>query len=45
MNKNDKKQTINKGKVNPNSIKEFKVKEECELLEFLLLLMPLGNLP
>ena len=36
MNKNDKKQTINKGKVNPNSIKEFKVKEECELLQFLL---------
>jgi len=36
MNKNDKKQNINRGKVNPNSIKEFKVKEECELLEFLL---------
>ncbi len=36
MNKNDKKKNINKGKVNPNSIKEFKVHEECELLPFLL---------
>lgn len=36
MNKNDKKREIHKGKVNPNSIKEFKVKEECELLSFLL---------
>ena len=35
MNKNDKKREIHKGKVNPNSIKEFKVKEECELLSFL----------
>jgi len=35
MNKNDKKREIHKGKVNPNSIKEFKVKEECELLPFL----------
>lgn len=35
MNKNDKKKEIHKGKVNPNSIKEFKVKEECELLNFL----------
>lgn len=36
MNKNDKKRQIHQGKVNPNSIKEFKVHEECELLEFLL---------
>ena len=36
MNKNDKKKDINRGKVNPNSIKEFKVKEECELLPFLI---------
>ena len=36
MNKNDKKKDVNRGKVNPNSIKEFKVKEECELLPFLL---------
>lgn len=36
MNKNDNKKDIKKGKVNPNSIKEFKVHEECELLEFLL---------
>lgn len=36
MNKNDKKRDIKKGKVNPNSIKEFKVKEECELLPFLI---------
>lgn len=35
MNKNDKKQNIHRGKVNPNSIKEYKVHEECELLEFL----------
>lgn len=35
MNKNDKKQNLHRGKVNPNSIKEFKVHEECELLEFL----------
>ena len=35
MNKNDKKRNIHKGKVNPNSIKEFKVHEECELLPFL----------
>jgi len=40
MNKNDKKQEIHKGKVNPNSIKEFKVKEECELLEFLIAKYP-----
>lgn len=36
MNKNDKKKDIRKGKVDPNSIKEFKVKEECELLPFLI---------
>jgi len=36
MNKNDKKQHLKTGKVNPNSIKEFKVHEECELLAFLL---------
>lgn len=36
MNKNDKKKDIHHGKVNPNSIKEFKVKEECELLSFLI---------
>lgn len=35
MNKNDKKKDLHKGKVNPNSIKEFKVHEECELLSFL----------
>ena len=35
MNKNDKKHDIHRGKVNPNSIKEFNVKQECELLEFL----------
>ena len=40
MNKNDKKQIIHRGKVNPNSIKEFKVHEECELLEFLFLKFP-----
>ncbi len=36
MNKNDKKANINKGKVNPNSIKEFKVHESAELLSFLI---------
>lgn len=36
MNKNDKKKDVRKGKVDPNSIKEFKVHEECELLPFLL---------
>lgn len=36
MNKNDKKKDIKRGKVDPNSIKEFKVKEECELLSFLI---------
>lgn len=36
MNKNDNKKEIRKGKVDPNSIKEFKVKEECELLPFLI---------
>ena len=36
MNKNDHKKEIHNGKVNPNSIKEFKVHEDCELLEFLL---------
>ena len=40
MNKNDKKKDISKGKVNPNSIKEFKVHEPMELLEFLLLKYP-----
>ena len=40
MNKNDKKKNIHKGKVNPNSIKEFKVHEECELLEFLFAKFP-----
>jgi len=35
MNKNDKKTNIHSGKVNPNSIKEFKVHDECELLDFL----------
>ena len=35
MNKNDKKRQLPRGKVNPNSIKEFKVHEEAELLEFL----------
>ena len=35
MNKNDKKDQVHRGKVNPNSIKEFKVHGECELLEFL----------
>ena len=36
MNKNDKKKDIERGKVDPNSIKEFKVKEEAELLSFLI---------
>lgn len=40
MNKNDKKKNIHKGKVNPNSIQEFKVHEECELLQFLLAKFP-----
>lgn len=40
MNKNDKKREIHRGKVNPNSIKEFKVHEECELLIFLIGKMP-----
>ena len=35
MNRNDKKKDLHKGKVNPNSIKQFKVHEECELLDFL----------
>ena len=35
MNKNNKKHQVHRGKVNPNSIKEFKVHGECELLEFL----------
>ena len=40
MNKNDKKREIHHGKVNPSSIKEFKVHEECELLEFLFAKFP-----
>lgn len=36
MNRNDHKKEFHNGKVNPNSIKEFKVHEDCELLEFLL---------
>lgn len=36
MNKNDHKKEFHNGKVNPNMIKEFKVHEDCELLEFLL---------
>lgn len=36
MNKNDKKANINRGKVDPNSIKEYKVHEPCQLLSFLL---------
>lgn len=36
MNKNDRKKELHSGKVNPNSIKEFKVHENCLLLEFLL---------
>ncbi len=40
MNKNDKKKHTKTGQVQPSSIREFKVKEECELLEFLLLKYP-----
>ena len=40
MNKNDKKSQVHRGKVNPNSIKEFKVHEESELLEFLFAKFP-----
>lgn len=40
MNKNDKKQNFQKGKVNPNSIKTFKVHKEFELLEFLFTKFP-----
>ena len=40
MNKNDKKKEFHQGKVDPNAIKEFKVKEECELLPFLLAKYP-----
>lgn len=41
MNKNDKKaNNPNKGKVNPSSIKEFKVHENIELLSFLILKYP-----
>ena len=40
MNKIDKKVNTNKGKVNPNSIKEFKVHESCELLTFLIAKYP-----
>lgn len=40
MNKNDKKKELHTGKVNPNSIKEFKVHEDCELLEFLITKFP-----
>ena len=40
MNKNDKKRQVHQGKVNPNSIKEFKVHDECELLEFLFAKFP-----
>ena len=40
MNKNDKKRDLHQGKVNPNSIKEFKVHDECELLEFLFTKFP-----
>ena len=40
MNKNDTKKDIRKGKVDPNSIKEFKVHEPIELLEFLFLKYP-----
>ncbi len=40
MNKNNKKRNLHKGKVNPNSIKEFKVHEECELLSFLFTKFP-----
>lgn len=40
MNKNDRKKEIHSGKVNPNSIKEFKVHEDCLLLDFLILKFP-----
>ena len=40
MNKNDKKKEIHNGKVNPNSIKEFKVHEDCLLLDFLIAKYP-----
>ena len=40
MNKNDKKRQVHQGKVNPNSIKEFKVHDDCELLEFLFAKFP-----
>lgn len=41
MNKNDKKEhRSKKGLVNPNSVKEFKVYKECELMEFLIFKMP-----
>jgi len=40
MNKNDRKKEFHNGKVNPNSIKEFKVHEDCELLEFLIVKYP-----
>lgn len=40
MNKNDKKKDIHHGKVNPGSIKEFKVHEETELLKFLFAKFP-----
>ena len=40
MNKNDKKVDTNKGRVNPNSIKEFKVHEPNELLTFLIAKYP-----
>lgn len=36
MNKNDRKKEFHTGKVNPDSIKEFKVHEDCLLLDFLL---------
>ena len=40
MNKNDKKKEFHTGKVNPNSIKEFKVHEDCLLLDFLIAKYP-----
>ena len=40
MNKNDKKKDIRRGKVDPNSIKEYKVHEPIELLDFLFLKYP-----
>ncbi len=41
MNKNDKKEhRSKKGLINPNSIKEFKVYKETELMEFLIFKMP-----